>query len=560
MEVQNLSFLNLFSREVWTVAVFLFVFLIVFDVLHTRVPKNFPPGPFGLPFFGNTFQLDLKNPHLQFCKFAEKYGDIFSLRIGYSYLVVINGLNAFKEAVVHQTDVFAGTAAFPVFDDIVKGHGIHFSDGNVWKEQRKFARMTLRRFGVGQKSLETQILEKIKDLQDAFKREKGQPFNPQTKIHTSILNVICSIVFGEQYDCDGTHADIQEFRLILDKVAKFLTNIWVQLYNSFPKLVRHLPGPHNDLFASWKSLEDLFQKNIKQHRERWNPTEQRDFIDCFLLQMQKAAPNSSFDDQNLLYTSLDLFFAGSETTATTLLWALLYMAGYPDIQEKVHDEIVSVIGQQDPVMDDRINLPYTNAVVHEIQRKGILVPFTLHRKTTRDTTVGKYFIPKGTQVIANLYSVLMDKSEWETPEEFNPEHFLNKDGKFVRKEAFVAFSGGKRNCMGEPLARMQLFLFFTSLMQKFKFVFPVGVKPSFEAVILKHQRVQELQHQVEDLQRYLQEQGTKPEDSLAFQKMAIEARLEGLSSNKNRSFSAQQRQVTSSQKAPTVAVAAAPPK
>ncbi|XP_062920356.1 cytochrome P450 2J5-like [Mobula hypostoma] len=123
MEVQNLSFLNLFSREVWTVAVFLFVFLIVFDVLHTRVPKNFPPGPFGLPFFGNIFQLDLKNPHLQFCKFAEKYGDIFSLRIGYSYLVVINGLNAFKEAVVHQTDDFAGTATFPVFDDLVKGHG-----------------------------------------------------------------------------------------------------------------------------------------------------------------------------------------------------------------------------------------------------------------------------------------------------------------------------------------------------------------------------------------------------------------------------------------------------
>ncbi|XP_059840290.1 cytochrome P450 2J2-like [Hypanus sabinus] len=483
MEVQNLSFLNVLSKEVWTLAVFLFVFLIVFDVLHTRVPKNFPPGPFGLPFFGNMLQLDLKQPHLQFCKFAEKYGDIFSLRIGYSYLVVINGLNAFKEAVVHQTDVFAGAAAFPLFDDLVKGHGIQFSNGNVWKEQRKFAQMTLRRFGVGQKSLEAQILEKIKDLQDVFKREKGQPFNPQTKINISIVNIICSIVFGEQYDGTGTHADLQEVRLLVDKFSNLSESIWVQLYNSFPKLVRHLPGPHNDLFALRRSLEDLFQKKIKQHRERLNPSEQKDFIDYFLLQMQKAAPNSSFNDQNLLCTSLDLFFAGSETTNTTLLWALLYMAGYPDIQEKVHDEIVSLIGQRDPMMDDRINLPYTNAVVHEIQRKGIIAPLTLNRETTRDTTVGKYFIPKGTQVLTNLYSVLMDKSEWETPEEFNPEHFLDKNGKFVRKEAFVPFSRGKRNCMGEPLARMQLFLFFTSLLQKFKFVFPVGVKPSFDAVM-----------------------------------------------------------------------------
>ncbi|XP_051868963.1 cytochrome P450 2J2-like isoform X5 [Pristis pectinata] len=483
MEAQNLSFINLLSREVLILAVVLFVTLFVFDALHSHVPKNFPPGPFHLPFVGNMFQLDLKNPHLQFCKFAEKYGDIFSLRMGYSYLVVLNGLNAFKEAMVCQTDVFAGPAAFPIFEDLVNGHGIQLSNGDTWREQRKFALKTLRSFGVGQKSLEARTLEEIKYLHDSFKKENGQPFNPQTKINISVTNIICSIVFGERFDYNDPQSDIQEMHLLLDKFGHIMESIWVQLYNSFPKLMRHLPGPHNDISVTWKKLEDFTKKKIKQHRETWNPAEQRDFIDCFLLQMQKGPPNSSFDEQNLQCITLDLFLAGSETSTTALLWALMYMAAYPDIQEKVHDEIERVIGQQDPVMADQINLPYTNAVVHEIQRKGCIALFTLTRETTRDTTVGKYFIPKGTKVLANLYSVLMDKSEWETPDEFNPEHFLDKSGKFVRKEAFVPFSGGKRNCMGEPLARMELFLFFTSLMQKFKFVVPDGVEISLDGII-----------------------------------------------------------------------------
>lgn len=482
MEVQGFSFFNLLSSEIWTLVVFVFVFLLVFDALRTRVPKNFPPGPFRLPFVGNLLQLNLKEPHIQFCKFAEKYGDIFSLRAGSSYLVVINGFNAYKEATVHQTDVFAGPAAFPIFEHLTKGHGIQFSYGEPWREQRKFALTTLRSFGFGQKSLEAKILEECKCVHDEFMKEKGQPFNPHIRMTTSVTNIICSIVFGERYEYDDDA--LQEIHVLLDKFGEVLETMWIQLYNASPNVVKHLPGPHHRLFVIWKKLEDYIQEKIQQHRESWNPAEPRDFIDCYLSQIEKATPNSSFNDQNLLYSSLDLFFAGSETTSTTLRWALLYMAGYPDIQEKVHDEIESVIGQQEPKMDDRNILPYTNAVLHEIQRKGNIAPFNLTRETTRDTTVGKYFIPKGTQVITNLYSVLMDKSEWETPDEFNPEHFLDKTGKFVRKEAFVPFSGGKRNCMGEPLARMELFLFFTSFIQKFKFVVPEGVKVSFDGVLM----------------------------------------------------------------------------
>ncbi|XP_070816897.1 cytochrome P450 2J1-like [Chaetodon trifascialis] len=173
-----------------------------------------------------------------------------------------------------------------------------------------------------------------------------------------------------------------------------------------------------------------------------------------------------FTETNLALCSLDLFLAGTETTSTTLLWALVFLIKHPDIQ----------------AMADRANLPYTDAVIHEIQRVGNIVPLSAPRMAAKDTTLGGYFIPKGTSIMPNLTSVLFDKTEWETPDSFNPGHFLNAEGKFVKREAFLPFSAGKRVCLGEGLAKMELFLFLVGLLQKFSFSIPDGVELSTEGI------------------------------------------------------------------------------
>ncbi|XP_041913253.1 cytochrome P450 2J2-like [Alosa sapidissima] len=178
---------------------------------------------------------------------------------------------------------------------------------------------------------------------------------------------------------------------------------------------------------------------------------------------------------------MDLFLAGTETTSTTLQWGLLLLIKYPDVQEKMQAEIDHVVGQsRQPSMADRANMPYTDAVIHEIQRVGNVIPLNGPRKAARNTILGGYFIPKGTALMTNLTSVLFDKSEWETPGEFNPGHFLDSEGKFRRRDAFMPFSAGKQVCLGEQLARMELFLFFVSLFQKFRFSMQEGVKLSLE--------------------------------------------------------------------------------
>uniref|UniRef100_A0A3B1JSW9 Uncharacterized protein n=1 Tax=Astyanax mexicanus TaxID=7994 RepID=A0A3B1JSW9_ASTMX len=191
-----------------------------------------------------------------------------------------------------------------------------------------------------------------------------------------------------------------------------------------------------------------------------------------------SGPKRWFHEENLVMCAVDLFVAGSETTSTTLRWGFLYMAKYPEVQGKVecHEEIDRVNGQsRQPSLADRADMPYTDAVLHEVQRIGNIVPLSLHR-----TAMCMLSLFQGTEIIPNLTSVMFDKSEWETPDTFNPQHFLDKEGKFVKRTAFIPFGAGKRVCLGENLAKMELFLFFTSLLQRFSFSFPAGVMPSME--------------------------------------------------------------------------------
>ncbi|KAF7234994.1 Cytochrome P450 2J2 [Varanus komodoensis] len=251
--------------------------------------------------------------------------------------------------------------------------------------------------------------------------------------------------------------------------------LFPQLYQSLPTLMKHMPGPHQTVFKNWGLLKSFVREIIDKHKEDWNPRETRDFIDAYLNEMAKEDVTPSFHEENLLHSVLDLFGAGTETTSTTLRWALLYMALHPDIQARVQEEIDSVIGQSRlPALEDRDRMPYTNAVIHEVQRFSNIVPLNVPRVATKDTTLAGFFLPKGTVLLSNLTSVLHDKDEWETPDVFNPGHFL-ENGQFRKREAFIPFSTGKRSCLGELLARTELFLFFTALIQKFTFQAPENV-------------------------------------------------------------------------------------
>ncbi|KAM8953795.1 cytochrome P450 2C31-like isoform 4-T4 [Pelodytes ibericus] len=251
-----------------------------------------------------------------------------------------------------------------------------------------------------------------------------------------------------------------------------------ELFNAFPSVLRWLPGSHKQIFANSLEMQMFFEEALEKHRAQLDINDQRNLIDAYLVKQLEEKPNPGlyFSDDNLTGLAVDLFVAGMETTSSTLRWGLLLMMKYQEIQKNVQDEIDRVIGSAQPQSEHRKEMPYTDAVIHEIQRFGNIVPGGVPRATTRDVTFRGYFIPKGTSVIPLLASVLQDKDYFEKPEEFYPQHFLDPKGNFVKNEAFLPFGAGRRSCAGENLAKMELFLFFTRLMQKFTFWPPPGVE------------------------------------------------------------------------------------
>lgn len=332
----------------------------------------------------------------------------------------------------------------------------------------------LKAFGMGKNILAEKIQEEVSSYMDYLASLNGEPTYINYMTHISIANIISFISIGDRFEYD----DKQLQKLMHNMNCLMTDQQNVGILNFIPWLT-YLPG---DVFlakrvtSNTQKIMQLLMKFIQQKKRNIeDSSEVCNLIDAYILEKNKkiqAGLATTMDDDSLNRIMFDLFLAGTETTSSTINWCLLYMLHFPEVREKVYAEMKDKIGtDRTPTIHDKTKLTYLNAVIAETLRLTSIVPLSAPHLCSEEVVIRGYTLPKGTWILPNLDSVLHDTAIWgKDAMSFRPERFIDDEGKLQFPEQFIPFSIGKRACLGEAMAKMELFLFLSSMLQRFQFL------------------------------------------------------------------------------------------
>ncbi|KAM9726587.1 steroid 17-alpha-hydroxylase/17,20 lyase isoform 2-T2 [Menidia menidia] len=438
-----------------------------------------------LPFIGSLLSLRSPHPpHVLFKNLQKKYGETYSLMMGFHRVIIVNQYVHAKEVLLKKGKIFAGRPRTVTTDVLTRdGKDIAFGDYSAtWRFHRKIVHGALCMFGEGSASIERIILAEAQSLCSTLSEAAamGLALDLSPELTRAVTNVICSLCFSSSYYRGDPEFEtmLQYSQGIVDTVAKdSLVDIfpWLQIF----------PNADLHLLKDCVAIRDkLLQKKYDEHKADYSDHVQRDLMDALLRAKRSAENNNNteicadsvgFSEDHLLMTVGDIFGAGVETTTTVLKWAIAYLIHYPEVQKRIQDELDSKVGMgRSPQLRDRGSLPYLEATIREVLRIRPVAPLLIPHVALSDTSIGNFTVKKGTRVIINLWSLHHDENEWNNPELFDPDRFLNGKGTclIMPSSSYLPFGAGIRVCLGEALAKMELFLFLSSILQHFTLSVP----------------------------------------------------------------------------------------
>ncbi|XP_058912116.1 cytochrome P450 1A2 [Kogia breviceps] len=468
-------------------------FCLVFWVVRAwqlRVPKGLksPPGPWSWPLIGNVLTLG-KNPHLALSRLSQRYGDVLQIRIGCTPVLVLSGLDTIRQALVRQGDDFKGRPDLYSFTLVADGQSMTFNpdSGPVWAAQRRLAQNALNSFSVASDPassascyLEMHVHKEAEALIGKFQELMAGPgrFDPYDHVVVSVAKVIGAMCFGQHFPQSS-----EEMVSLVRNTHDFVeTASSGSLVDFFP-ILKYLPNPALQKYKSFNQrfLQFLW-KMVQEHYEDFDKNRVQDIVGALFKHYEdnSRASGGLMPQKKTVNLVNDIFAAGFEPITTAIYWSLLYIVTNPEIQRKIQEELDTVIGRaRRPRLSDRSQLPYLEAFILETFRHSSFVPFTIPRSTIRDTTLNGFYIPKERCVFINQWQVNHDPKLWGDPSEFRPERFLTAHDTTISKtlsEKVMLFGMGKRRCIGEVLAKWEIFLFLAILLQQLEFSVPPGVK------------------------------------------------------------------------------------
>ncbi|XP_056117730.1 cytochrome P450 2K3-like [Rhinichthys klamathensis goyatoka] len=242
-----------------------------------------PPGPKPLPLLGNLLTLDLERPFDAFCELSKTHGNIFQVFLGPRKIVVLIGYKTVKEALVNYAEEFGDRKIEPGCRITHNGHGILFSNGENWREMRRFALSNLRDFGMGKRGSEEKIIEEIQYLKGEFEKFEGKPFDTTQPVNYAAANIISSIVYGSRFEY--TDPQFTEMVDMTNENVRVSGSVSMMLYNTFPWLGPFLNSKRIIVRNALKLRAEM-TKLITGLLETLNPHDRRGIVDSFLIRKQ----------------------------------------------------------------------------------------------------------------------------------------------------------------------------------------------------------------------------------------------------------------------------------
>ncbi|XP_041490525.1 steroid 21-hydroxylase [Microtus oregoni] len=408
---------------------------------------------------------------------TQKLGPVYRIRMGLQDVVVLNSNRTIKEALIQKWADFAGRPQIPYGK---KNLDLDLSLGDyslTWKAHKKLSRSALM-LGV-RDSMEPLVEELAQEFCERMRAQAGAPVAIQKEFSLLTCSVICYLTFGDKDDIlvHTVHSCVQDLLQAW--------NHWsVQILEIIPFL-RFLPNP-----GLWKlkrfqeNRDNIVREQLKLHKDSLVAGQWKDMLDYMLQgveQQREGTDAGQLHEGHVHMSVVDLFVGGTETTATTLSWTVAFLLHHPEIQKRLQEELDLKLGPSAPssqlLYKNRMQLPLLMATIAEVLRLRPVVPLALPHRTTRASSISGYDIPKDTIIIPNIQGANLDEMVWELPGQFCPDRFL-EPGKDLRT---LSFGCGARVCLGEPLARLELFVVLARLLQAFTLLPPPdGTLPSLK--------------------------------------------------------------------------------
>ncbi|XP_059056664.1 probable cytochrome P450 304a1 [Achroia grisella] len=457
---------------------------------------NFPAGPPRLPIYGAywiVLATAVNNLSLAFQRLGEWYDTkIVGLFLGTLPTIIVNDSTMIKEMLNHEdfdgrTDIILGRLRA-----YWKRLGIFFTDGYFWHVQRRFSLRYMRDYGFGRRdgTLESVLESEIKEMLDMtihgpkndaeMKLVKGDliylPHYFAAPFINGILHVVSRMtVPRSDYK---TLWELAKWTLVFQRSSNDIGGA-LALTPWLKDILPNYSG-YTGLKKGNQYLLDFFTNVINDVMATHDSSHDRHFLDMYIRKMKEEIAEkgkSTFSVDQLALICVDYMFPAATAVEAVLTMLVEHLLLRPYIQDRVHEEIDRVVGSgRLPNLDDRKNMPYTEACLREAMRFDTLVPLGVPHCAINDTKFHGFDIPKGTMVNANFHMLHMDKEIWGDPENFRPERFI-VDGRLdLSVDKSLPFGAGRRLCAGETYARQAMFQVFAAFMQAFR-VSPAGGRP-----------------------------------------------------------------------------------